>query len=108
MTTYLYHYGKSGVPLLGLFVSPSEQAADSDPDRMTSDPSHRIGVLNFDISQWDRVSQQGENSVNPLSVVEIRENERNLLRPCGIGWKSSSSLVGTLSGSDRSALTFQD
>jgi 5-methylcytosine-specific restriction enzyme subunit McrC len=80
MTTYLYHYGKSGVPLLGLFVSPSHGAADLDVDPMTADASHRIGVLNFDISQWDHSNQPREKSTNPFNLVEIRENEGKFAR----------------------------
>jgi hypothetical protein len=52
MATYLYHYGEDrNTPLLGLFISP-EQRAD-DPYVLESRRNHSIGVLNFDLAQWD-------------------------------------------------------
>ena len=80
MTTYLYHYGKSGAPLLGLFVSPFPNAGDAQPDPMTTEPRHRIGVLNFDISQWDHPNDHREKGANPDITCEIRKKEQEFAK----------------------------
>jgi len=52
MTTYLYHYGQIDVPLLGLFVCPGE--GDKNLHQLEKHRHHTIGVLNFDLDQWDK------------------------------------------------------
>jgi hypothetical protein len=74
MTTYLYHYGRTGVPILGLFVSP-HGVADSVLDPMTANPSHRIGVLNLDISAWDQTENQEKGGEFSLGEIRGREIE---------------------------------
>ena len=51
MSTYLYHYGSQDVPLLGLFISPEKGTEDLHP--LENRRNHAIGVLNFDLAQWD-------------------------------------------------------
>jgi 5-methylcytosine-specific restriction endonuclease McrBC regulatory subunit McrC len=77
MTAYLYHYGKTGVPIIGLFVSPRGEA-DLAVDPMTAEPSHRIGVLNLDISRWDQPDDREERGA--FYLVEIREKEMEFAR----------------------------
>lgn len=72
MATYLYHYGKGGTPLLGLFISPEEGAVDM--HLIESRHHHAIGVVNFDLAQWD-----GESfDVNAIKAHEKKFADRLL------------------------------
>lgn len=77
MTTYLYHYGKSEAPLLGLFVSPFPGAGDAHP--MAKEPRHCIGVLNFDISQWDQPNDPQKKNANSINIVDIQKREKEFV-----------------------------
>ena len=66
MATYLYHYGEDpNTPLLGLFISPTE--VSEAPCRLETRRNHRIGVLNFDLAQWDD---------RPFELTAIRAQEK--------------------------------
>lgn len=75
MTTYLYHYGKPGTPLLGLFVSPFR--GEDTLHGMSSRPEHRIGVLSFGLSEWDETK---ENRGKPVEIAAIQEKEREFAK----------------------------
>ncbi len=52
MSTYLYHFGKDDKPIIGLFTSPSQDSSES-PYSLNHNSSHRIGLVNLDITDKD-------------------------------------------------------
>jgi 5-methylcytosine-specific restriction endonuclease McrBC regulatory subunit McrC len=79
MTSYIYHYGKPGAPLLGLFISPSPGTIDARVDPMTAERQHRIGVLNLDLSQFDNAEASPETGARPFDIVAIQKTERGFV-----------------------------
>jgi hypothetical protein len=66
MATYLYHYGRRDKPLLGLFISPGDGAGDL--HLLENNRTHRIGVLNFDLDQW-------EGQLFDISAIKLYEEQ---------------------------------
>jgi len=55
MCTYMYHYGKENEDIVGLFVSPIGQKNEKeDLKTLSNNKSHRIGVINLDIKQFEK------------------------------------------------------
>lgn len=49
MSTYLYHFGKANLPIIGLFTAPTNDS-NEEPHVLSHNASHRIGLINLDIS----------------------------------------------------------
>jgi len=77
MTSYLYHYGKAGVPLLCLFISPSPGALIAQADSMTAERRHHMGVLNFDLSQFDNPNAPWDTRAKLIDIVAIQQREKD-------------------------------
>lgn len=52
MSTYLYHFGKENNPIIGLFTSPTNDS-DEAPHTLSHNTSHRIGLINLDVTDKD-------------------------------------------------------
>lgn len=76
MTTYLYHFGRPGAPLLGLFISPFPSSGQGGPYPLTSEPQHSIGVLNFDLSRFDAPKASPQGTSNPIDILAIQKEEK--------------------------------
>jgi 5-methylcytosine-specific restriction enzyme subunit McrC len=61
MGTYLYHYGRSERPILGLFVTPVPGANAANVETMSQHPLHKIGVVAFDITGGDGTTMSAAN-----------------------------------------------
>jgi len=73
MSTYLYHYASQGHDVVGLFVSPVEDRGEI--KTLSSNPRHKIGVVNLDISRFDNTSFSSEEMLKTERrfVQKIRE-----------------------------------
>lgn len=58
MCTYLYHYGKEGSEIVGLFITP--QATNDKTHSFIAQGKHRIGVLGLNIRQFEREDDEKE------------------------------------------------
>lgn len=65
MTTYLYHYGKEGNPICGIFVSPEAANQNEKPKSLEHNPLHKIGLVNMEIDE------AGDN----LELLEEKERD---------------------------------
>lgn len=72
MSTYLYHYGSSEKPILGLFVTPESNSGPAQVESMHSNPLHRLGVACFGLSSlgWE-CPETGS-----IDISQVRETER--------------------------------
>lgn len=61
MSTYLYHFGKVDKPIIGLFTSPCQDCGES-PYSLNHNSSHRIGLVNLDITDKDLNQVKKEES----------------------------------------------
>ncbi len=72
MSTYLYHYGKDSEKIIGLFISPIEQEG-IDLKILKNNKNHKIGVLNLNITQFDK--DEDDN----FSLESINQEEKNFI-----------------------------
>lgn len=71
MGTYLYHYGRSERPILGLFVTPVPGANAANVETLSQHPLHKIGVAAFDITGWDDTTT---SSAIPSEMIRRAED----------------------------------
>ncbi len=71
MGTYLYHYGRSERPILGLFVTPVPGANATNVETLSQHPLHKIGVAAFDITGWDDTTT---SSAIPSEMIRRAED----------------------------------
>lgn len=73
MCTYLYHYGKPGTPIVGIFSSPTENH-NTDLHIFTHEKNHRIGVVNLNIENCrlcDIKSEEIRYAKRIINAVEV-------------------------------------
>ncbi|MFP4487428.1 MAG: 5-methylcytosine restriction system specificity protein McrC [Campylobacterales bacterium] len=78
MTTYLYHYGKENLNIVGLFISPIEQSIEA-PKVLKNNLKHKIKVVNLDIEQFKK-PYNTEGVPTDFSIDKIKSEEKNFIK----------------------------
>ncbi|MFP4332904.1 MAG: McrC family protein, partial [Campylobacterales bacterium] len=78
MTTYLYHYGKENLNIVGFFISPIEQSIEA-PKVLKNNLKHKIKVVNLDIEQFKK-PYNTEGVPTDFSIDKIKSEEKNFIK----------------------------